>query len=266
MLWLCWVLDHGVVIELFLVVVALDEVLEWLSDYIGFSLLLPLKVYKSPLTAKQSLSVSLLIIFRLKIAQLTFWQVSGSLNLRLVKETRRWSLSRIYDWVILSKIHGCWYHREWFTHLDLALDERFHWLSCFHLCLLILLDEGMLFAKFVFNILLVLIFLLLGKDPSWALRFGDLEVWVVNVLSFAIVYVEAKVTAFLPWHWFEEIILVLFFRWFSLRRFVSFWFFIVWCTYMIQCKIVKFGRSWEILSCWGFNFHWQNLIKLILCW
>lgn len=266
MLWLCWVFDHGVVVELLLVVIALNEVLEWLSDYVRFSLLLPLKVYKSPLTAKQSLSVSLLIIFWLKIAQLTFRQISGSLNLSLVKESRRWSLSRIDDRVILSKIHGCWYHREWFSHFDLVFDKRFHGLRCFHLCLLILLYERMLFAKFVFNILLVLVFLLLGKDPGRTLGFGHLEVWVVNVLSFAVVYIEAEVATFLPWDWFEEIILVLFFRWFSLWRFVSFWFFIVWRTHMIQCKIVKFGRSWEIWSSWGFNFHLQDLIKLILCW
>jgi hypothetical protein len=65
--------------------------------------------------------------------------------------------------------------------------------------LLILLDERMLFAKFVFNILFVLVFLLLGKDPGRTLGFGHLEVWVVYVLPFAIVYVEAEVAAFLPW-------------------------------------------------------------------
>ena len=135
----------------------------------------------------------------------------------------------------------------------------------------------MFLTKFIFNKFLILIFLLFRCCPSGAFCFPIMMVRIINELSFSFYNFESKISSFLSWYWFKEVILVLFFRLSTSRWFISFWLVIIWSTVVIKILITKFCWSRVVWSCGCFNFHiylgflyvWSllnkiNLIKIII--
>jgi hypothetical protein len=66
----------------------------------------------------------------------------------------------------------------------------------------------MLRTELILNILIILIFLFLGKDPRRAFGLSPIKVRVINVLAFILADLKPEVASLLSGNRLEEIILI----------------------------------------------------------
>ena len=237
MLRFCWIFCHLKVIELLLMIVALNKIFEWFSYHIWLSIQSSIKFNQTFFIWKKSLSVTFLIMLSFQITQLTFWKIPCCFNFGLIEKPWGRCFSWTEYWIIFLKIDTCWHHWIRFLQSYFLLNKRSHRFCSHHSRFFVLSDKGMFLTKFIFYEFLILIFFLFRCCPSRTFCFPIMMVRIVNELSFSFNDFESKISSFLSRYRFKEVILVLFLKLSTSRWLITLRFVIVWSAVVVKILI-----------------------------